>query len=339
MKPRTAFLLAAALAIAGLAAVLYSRSPHSSEPPEIRATRLALLTDFRRATALEVCDMGDEHGPLPHPRVIAVIRRSDNPKRWERWVADLQKARAPGPLMARHGPGLPLHLIDGKDMVAEVAGLPYDSMLAAPQASGVWWDVQFESSLHDLLKPYVDREHTGRRQYLADFRTQHPRPDPRAARSPRFRGTLPPPARSFPEAKARLVKLFRDCDFVNLSPPGGGAPVKSGVAHAAWQQMTRAVESADRGWVVPGQPEVTIAAMVFRKGEMEQPVRLDFSRGQLACDDEPYYGSCAYALQAGPEFEQGLRRLQAAAKAFERQWDEDQRRRREYHKRTGKVLP
>ncbi len=356
MKPRTLLLVAAALALAGSALLLYSHSRHAPERPEIRATREALVADFQRATALEILAAGDEHGFFTHPQVVAVIRRSDDPSRWARWMDDIRRAQEPGPLIARHLPGLRLHLTDGKTLVTELASLPYDSILAVHHDNVVAWEVQFESSLHDLLKPYVDREYAARHRGLARELARHPntpipsrsqmgapgrvgRMVPAQGWSPGL-GTAPQPrAASFGDAKARLVKLFQDCDFVNLAPNGGGALVKYGVAHAAWQQMTRAVENAKEGWVIPGAPEMTIGINVYPPpGQMGRSIRLGYSHGQLACDDDTF-GASPRSVQPGPEFADGLRKLQAAVKVYQRQWDEQQRLRREYNKRTGKELP
>ncbi len=65
---------------------------------------------------------------------------------------------------------------------------------------------------------------------------------------------------------------------------------------------------------------------------------LGYSHGQLACEDDTF-GASPRSVQPGPEFADGLRKLQAAAKAYQRQFGEEMKRRREYHQRTGKVLP
>ena len=179
------------------------------------------------------------------------------------------------------------------------------------------------------------REHHDQPEKEAQVLPQ-PAPAP-SALLPGLRRNILPRAHSFQEAKGRLVNLLHDCDFVNLAPNGGGVSVRSGEGQAAWQQMTRAVEKAKEGWAIPGNPEVMISIIINRPPG--RTVRVGYSGGQLGCGAEDFYGGSSRSVQPGPEFAEGLRRLQAAAKAYEGQFEDEMRRRREYHKRTGKVLP
>ncbi|UCG88147.1 MAG: hypothetical protein JSW71_06285, partial [Gemmatimonadota bacterium] len=134
-------------------------------------------------------------------------------------------------------------------------------------------------------------------------------------------GALP----SFEETKARMVKLFEECDYINIHAPGENS---MGVdvceeGREAWEMMTAAVAEAETGWVIPGQPQIYIwCETPDAPGRLNE---LNYIAGILGSPD-PHYGGNVRTLRPAAAFGEGLDYILAAAREKEEKREQQQGR-------------
>jgi len=279
--------------------------PYRLELDEARGLVVGYL---QRSDRIEICFDLQPAGPHSTPAVLGTVRRTDDAKRWSAWTADLAGSHQ-WQVTAMKGPPLRLRFLHGTDYVGEVTSFAGSSLLGVGTPDGRSGQIQFASSLNGLLSTYAARARAMRleasRQQEKN-RSAAPRPQPSAR----------PPARDFAQARSRIVSMFRECTYINLPPPGGAVDV-TGEGRTYWQKMVRAVEKAPRGWAIPGPSKTFIVVMTIRSGEPVRPVHFDYASGQLGSAD-PYYGSDAYTLAPGQEFDAALKGLLTLAEERDR---------------------
>jgi hypothetical protein len=116
------------------------------------------------------------------------------------------------------------------------------------------------------------------------------------------------------ETKDRIVQLFHDCNYINIHAPGEdsmGVNVQ-GEGREAWQMMTDAVEEAEQGWAIPGQPEIYIWCQT---PEAEwRLVELHYAGGVIGSPDSDLGGNVR-TLRPTRAFKKGLDLMLSQARA------------------------
>ena len=119
----------------------------------------------------------------------------------------------------------------------------------------------------------------------------------------------------FPAFKARMVKLFKDCSYVNLFVPhhqlAGVNPREEG--KEAWLAMLQEVERGDRGWALSRTPEaIQINCEDDRStGHM---VEVYYLGGMVGVEGAPV------SVKVGPAFRTAIDQLVVIAEKREAEW-------------------
>jgi len=255
---------------------------------------------FREADSFEVYTYawpGKENTPYH----LALVRRSDDAKRWATWIKDLDGAKEVRPIGL--APTIRLRFLRGGESLGEVECAPEQTKMAIQLAHKTRAQMEFPSSLHSFLFSFEELRRKAS-QRASEERDKGPAP---AAPEPNPFFVSGPPSKSVEETRTRLSALFRECSFVNITGPlgAGGIDVRTD-GKREWEQMTRAVGKAQRGWALPGPAETHI--LVEHPDRPSMMITLDYDHGVLGAED-PYYGGDVYTLRPDEEFDRALSRL------------------------------
>lgn len=120
----------------------------------------------------------------------------------------------------------------------------------------------------------------------------------------------------FPAFKARMLKLFKDCSYLNISiPDGRGAAVNPREeARAQWQTMTHEIERAEKGWKVSWDPRaITLRCEV--DSTTWGMVEVYYLGGMLGLENSPV------SLKVGPGFRKAIYEMVAIGHQREAEWN------------------
>lgn len=272
---------------------------------DVGSARDSFVSLFEQADTLEIyaVQLPDDE---ERDHLLVSISRADDVDRWERFIDEAGQA---GPESRHEGiPWLEMRLSSGDHMVAAASAYP-----AFPHASELAFRlpgamqgvaVTVEGGLNNIVQEC---------QQQADAIV--------LANSPMSTDQMSggvEPLPSFEETKARMMKLFAECDYINVHAPGEnsmGVNVRE-EGRDAWEMMAAAVEEAERGWAIPGQPEIYIVCEPA--GAPGRPVELHYVGGILGCPAGDLGGNvCTLRLPA--HFKRGLDSLLAICRETQRE--------------------
>ncbi len=260
---------------------------------DLRTTRKMMVSRFERADTLEVYTV-TWPGEYERQHLLCSISRREHPEVWRKALAALRRA---GPRAYWHGcvPQIHIRLRAHGQTIATGWATPQvnEIGLYLPKRERI---VLWSAELAALLRPFHD-------QVVAAQAKANPVPPEQPE----------PPLPSFAEVKPRFIKLFRECEYINLYAEDGnaiGVDIRGEAAHE-WRVMTEAVEHATKGWAIPGgKPEAYIGCDVPWTGLV---IELEYVGGVLGCADR-YYGGNIQTLRPGPGFQEALYSMQRRAR-------------------------
>ena len=276
-----------------------SRNCHVSA----RDARSDLVLALRDSDTLEVYTKVWP-GEKGQDRMVAVLSRKSDPKRWEAYIEAADQARPRE--MHQSSPYLLLRLRSEGRLMAmgwadpgakEVGLFLPKNRLAALTVPPV---------LVSTFQPYYDQV----------SRALSGSPDaPKHQKETTDLSSAPFP--SFGEVKARMVKLFYDCEYANICLPGRGSIGINTQEEGkdAWDLMTLGVEEAEAGRAIVGEAELVLLCET-----REQPgylIQLQYVGGYLGASDRDLGGNIR-TLKPSPAFREGLEQLRVVAEERQR---------------------
>jgi len=270
----------------------------------LHSAREDLVALFEQSDTLEIYttqwpnDQGEEH-------LLLSISRADQMDRWQGFIHDAGQA---GPESHHEGiPWLEMRLRSGDHVLARASAYP-----AYPHASELAFRfpavlqgvaLTVEGDLSNIV------QECQRQLDAAVLANSPPSTDNITAEVP--------PLPSFEETKARMVKLFADCDYINIHAPGEnsmGVNVRE-QGRESWQMMAEAVQDAEKGWAIPGQPQIYIwCETPDAPGTLFE---LNYIAGILGSPDRRFGGN-VQTIRPNPSFQQALQAVLTMAREKEK---------------------
>ncbi len=298
------------LTVLSCALVLAGCGGNRAQPrgSDLEPARTTFLSFFEKADSLQVYTLRWP-GESEREHVLTTVSRRDSPELWSKFLEGVRSAGAKG---AYHG-GIPIIHIR---LLASERALVQGWAFPPAHEIGLYLP---DGKRTSLIAPALDKFF----QPLHDEVTE--------ARA-RASGIQPLPATSharpreelatFEETKSRMIRLFRNCSYLNVHAPGEnsmGVDVRQ-EAEDAWEAMTKAVEDAKKGWAISGRPEVYI--WCESADAPGRPVEVNYIAGVLGSTD-PGLGANILTLRVGLSFEEALNFILAMARERERREQQD----------------